>query len=76
MHIAAFFPILFKPSPKPTVVVVFPSPAGVGFIAVTRIKLPSSLPLNPFINSSDTFALSCPKGSNSEYGMFSFSPIA
>ena len=36
------FPIRFNPSPKPTVVVVFPSPAGVGLIAVTRISFPSS----------------------------------
>ena len=34
----------FSPSPRPTVVVVLPSPAGVGLIAVTRISLPS-LPL-------------------------------
>ena len=33
------FPILFKPSFSPTEVVVFPSPAGVGVIAVTNIKL-------------------------------------
>ena len=37
----AFLPILFRPSPRPTVVVVLPSPAGVGVIAVTRISLPS-----------------------------------
>ena len=34
-----FFPILFKPSLNPTEVVVFPSPAGVGVIAVTKTKL-------------------------------------
>ena len=28
-------------SPRPTVVVVLPSPAGVGLIAVTRISFPS-----------------------------------
>ena len=33
------FPILLRPSLKPTEVVVFPSPAGVGVIAVTKIKL-------------------------------------
>ena len=33
-----------NPTPaRPTVVVVFPSPAGVGLIAVTRISLPSFL---------------------------------
>jgi hypothetical protein len=31
-------------SPRPTVVVVLPSPAGVGVIAVTRISLPSGRP--------------------------------
>jgi len=30
---------LFSPSHKPTEVVVFPSPAGVGVIAETKIKL-------------------------------------
>ena len=29
-----------EPIPRPTVVVVLPSPAGVGFIAVTRISFP------------------------------------
>ena len=33
----ASFPICLSASPKPTVVVVFPSPAGVGLIAVTKI---------------------------------------
>ena len=37
----AFLPIWPKASPRPTVVVVLPSPAGVGLIAVTRINLPS-----------------------------------
>ena len=36
-----FLPILFNPSFKPTEVVVFPSPAGVGVIAVTKISFPS-----------------------------------
>ena len=35
-----FFPILFKASFSPTDVVVFPSPAGVGVIAVTNISFP------------------------------------
>ena len=30
---------------RPTVVVVLPSPAGVGVMAVTRISLPSGLPV-------------------------------
>jgi hypothetical protein len=43
MQIMAFLPMRFRPSPRPTVVVVLPSPAGVGLIAVTRISLPSAL---------------------------------
>jgi len=35
-----FRPMRFSASPRPTVVVVLPSPAGVGEIAVTRISLP------------------------------------
>ena len=41
MQMAAFFPMRLRPSPRPTVVVVLPSPAGVGLIAVTRIRWPS-----------------------------------
>ena len=37
--ISAFLPMWRSASPKPTVVVVFPSPAGVGLIAVTKISL-------------------------------------
>ena len=36
---SAFFPMWRRASPKPTVVVVFPSPAGVGLIAVTNTSL-------------------------------------
>ena len=42
-QIMAFFPLWQRPSTKPTLVVVFPSPAGVGEIAVTKINLPSFL---------------------------------
>ena len=49
MQIIAFLPIAFSPSPRPTVVVVLPSPAGVGLIAVTRISLPSGLPRTELI---------------------------
>ncbi len=47
-HTTAFLPIRFKPSFKPTEVVVLPSPAGVGVIAVTRISLPSGRSSNDF----------------------------
>src|SRR5437899_1416878 len=36
MQMMAFLPMRFRPSPRPTVVVVLPSPAGVGLMAVTR----------------------------------------
>ena len=45
-QIIVFFPIRFRASPNPTVVVVFPSPAGVGLIAVTKINFPSLLFFN------------------------------
>ena len=38
-QITAFLPMRLSASPRPTVVVVLPSPAGVGLIAVTRISL-------------------------------------
>ena len=41
-----FFPTLFKPSDRPTETVVYPSPAGVGVIAVTKISFPSFLLLS------------------------------
>jgi hypothetical protein len=37
---AALRPILSRPWARPTVVVVFPSPSGVGVIAVTTTYLP------------------------------------
>ena len=41
--ITTFFPSFLRLSAKPMVVVVLPSPAGVGLIAVTSISLPSFL---------------------------------
>ena len=40
----AFLPMWLSASVKPTVVVVLPSPAGVGVIADTRMSLPFGLP--------------------------------
>ena len=45
MQITAFLPILFSPSPRPTVVVVLPSPAGVGFIALSGVAVLNGLVL-------------------------------
>ena len=52
-----FLPILFNPSCRPTEVVVLPSPAGVGVIAVTKINLPSGLSLSVFKYSKLIFAI-------------------
>ena len=43
IHMSVRFPIRFNASPRPIVVVVLPSPGGVGLTAVTSINLPSSL---------------------------------
>tara|TARA_B100001105_G_scaffold47150_1_gene35241 strand:- start:5825 stop:5998 length:174 start_codon:yes stop_codon:yes gene_type:complete len=42
-HTMLCFPILQRPSLRPTEVVVLPSPAGVGEIAVTKISFDSFL---------------------------------
>ena len=60
MQVMAFLPMRFSPSPRPTVVVVLPSPAGVGLIAVTRISLPFGRPRTEAMNSAEIFALSWP----------------
>src|SRR6056300_101986 len=76
IQIIAFLPMRFKPSPRPTVVVVLPSPAGVGLMAVTKINLPFSRSCNELMNSWLTFALSCPYGKRSFASMPNFAPIS
>jgi len=49
-----------KASPRPTVVAVLPSPAGVGLIAVTRMSLPSERPASPERNSASILAIGRP----------------
>ena len=49
-----------KAWPKPIVVVVFPSPAGVGLIAVTKTNLPSGFPLTLSHSSLESFPLYLP----------------
>ncbi len=58
--IIALCPILLIAWPIPIVVVVFPSPAGVGFIAVTRISLPSWFLQTLSHKSNDNLALYFP----------------
>ena len=57
MVIKVFFPIRLRASPNPTEVVVFPSPAGVGLIAVTSMSLPSGFEFKELIYSNETLAL-------------------
>ena len=45
-HSIAFLPMWLSASAVPTVVVVLPSPAGVGVMAVTRMSLPLGLLLS------------------------------
>ena len=53
----AFLPIFCKPCTRPMLVVDFPSPAGVGVIAVTNTNLPSGLSSKRRIASKEIFAL-------------------
>ena len=46
-QIKAFLPRRLSASPSPTTVVVLPSPAGVGEMAVTRMSFPFSRSLGP-----------------------------
>jgi hypothetical protein len=65
-----FLPIRAKASPKPTVVVVLPSPAGVGDMAVTKTILAFAAGVLIL-----TFALKCPNGISSSCLSPSFSAI-
>ena len=56
-HTVALAPILLSASFKPMLVVVLPSPAGVGDTAVTRTSLPDLAAESPVRWSSDTLAL-------------------
>ena len=60
-----FFPNLFKAWDNPIIVVVLPSPAGVGLIAVTKINFPSGLFSSRLIASSAILALYLPYNSKS-----------
>ena len=53
----AFWSIAAKPCASETAVVVFPSPAGVGVIAVTAMSLPSGVSARRSRTAWETFAL-------------------
>ncbi len=59
-QIIAVLPMRLRASPRPTVVVVLPSPAGVGVMPVTRISRPSGRASRLSMKSSDSFALKVP----------------
>src|SRR5688572_32609281 len=65
MATMARLPILRKASPRPTVVVDLPSPAGVGVIAVTSTSMPSAPARSRSIVSMRTLALDEPYSSRS-----------
>ena len=71
----ACLPMRFSASPSPTVVVVLPSPAGVGETAVTRMSLPSSPRAPVSANERSIFALSWPYGISVSEDRPSDSPI-
>ncbi len=56
----AGLPMRFSPSQSPMLVVVLPSPAGVGVMAVTSTSLPVGLPSKRWKRSSETLALYLP----------------
>ena len=60
MVVMAFFPSRFRAIDRPMFVVVFPSPAGVGLMAVTSTSLPSGRSAMRSSNDNDSFALSRP----------------
>ena len=59
-QITALVPRWFSASPRPTVVVVLPSPAGVGLMPVTSTKAPSGAVLQTVTKSRPIFALNLP----------------
>ena len=50
-------PMRFSAIERPMVVVVLPSPSGVGVIAVTSMYLPFATPASRFTRERATFAL-------------------
>ena len=71
----AFRPSRLIASERPIVVVVLPSPAGVGVIAVTRMTLPCLSKRGLSIASNEILALYFPYGSRSDAFRPSFAAI-
>jgi len=75
MHTAARLPRALRASVTPMVVVVLPSPAGVGVMAVTRISFPGLRSFTSRAKSRDTLALCLPYCSRWSSGIPSFPAI-
>src|ERR1700722_7627541 len=75
-QIIVFLPIRLSASPKPTVVVVLPSPAGVGLIAVTRMSFPSGLFERLLRKSYSSLAMKRPNGRKADSGAPIFAAIS
>ena len=58
--IIVFLPILLRASASPMVIVDFPSPAGVGLIAVTKTSFPGAFSSTALILSKVNLALYLP----------------
>ena len=67
--ITVFLPMRLSASPRPIVVVVLPSPAGVGLIAVTRTSLPSGRSASESRKSRSSLAMWLPWKSSASSGM-------
>ena len=71
-----FLPMRLSASPRPIVVVVLPSPAGVGLIAVTRMSLPSGRFERPRRKSYSSLAMNRPNGRSANSGAPIFAAIS
>ena len=60
----ALRPMWFRPSTRPTVVVVLPSPAGVGLMPLTRTSLPDGRSARLAMWVGEIFALKRPYDSS------------
>src|SRR5260370_19639893 len=75
-QIIVFLPMRLSASPRPTVVVVLPSPAGVGLIAVTRMSFPSGRFERLLRKSYSSLAMKRPNGRKADSGAPIFAAIS
>src|ERR1700733_1521489 len=75
-QIIVFLPMRLSASPRPMVVVVLPSPAGVGLIAVTRMSFPSGRFERLLRKSYSSLAMKRPNGCKADSGAPIFAAIS